>query len=107
MINYPIEKKIYDSISAYCKGLCNDQKYIGNPISLAQKLSSLATIGLLTSQQKKIYDCLTDKPKDTKTIAQETKISHIQVINQLRNINKTTQLISFGIEGRNKLWSKT
>lgn len=106
MINYPIEHKVQASITDYCKSLVNDKKYIGNPIALSQKISSLVAIGLLTVQQRKIYDCLTDKPKDTITIAHEAKLPQVQVINQLRQINKMTRLISHVIEGRNKLWTK-
>lgn len=106
MINYPIEHKVQASITDYCKGLEKNKRYIGNPITLAQKISSLVAIGLLTVQQRKIYDCLTDVPKDTITIANEAKLPQVQVINQLRQINKMTQLISHTIEGRNKLWTK-
>jgi hypothetical protein len=105
MQNYPIEIKVYASIIEHCKSL--EGKVVDNGSILAKKLASTIAISLLSTQQKKIYDCLTEKPKETKTISQETKISKIQVINQLRQINKMTQLISFGVEGRNKLWSKT
>ena len=105
MINYPIEHKVNASIIDYCKSLEGQEISSGNTV--AKKISSLVAIGLLTVQQRKIYDCLTDVPKDTKTISQESKINNIQVISQLRQINKMTQLISHTIEGRNKLWTKS
>lgn len=105
MLNYPIEHKVRASIIDYCKSLEGHE--INNGNAVAQKISSLVAIGLLTVQQKKIYDCLTNVPKDTKTISQECKVNQIQVIGQLRKINRMTQLISHVIEGRNKLWTKS
>jgi len=105
MINYPIEHKVNASIIEYCKSL--EGSVISDGSSFSKKISSLVAIGLLTFQQKRIYDCLTNVPKDTKTISQESKINHIQVINQLRQINRITQLISHTIEGKNKLWTKS
>lgn len=104
MLNYPIEHKVKASIIDYCKSLEGQEI---NGTLIAKKISSLVAIGLLTVQQKKIYNCLTDVPKNTKTISQECKIDHIQVINQLRQINRMTQLISHVIEGKNKLWTKS
>lgn len=105
MLNYPIEHRVQASIIDFCKSLEGQQINSGSLIS--KKLSSLVAIGLLTTQQKKIYDCLTNVPKDTKTISQECKIDQIQVISQLRKINKTTQLISHVVDKRNKLWTKS
>lgn len=101
---YPIENRINKSIIDYCKSL--EGKEIFNGIVFAKKLSSLVAIGLLSDQQKKIYDCLTDTPKDTDTISKETKIDSVQVATQLRRINKMTQLVGFKIDYRNKLWFK-
>ena len=102
---YPIENRINKSIIEYCKS--KEGRVITNGDNLAKNLSSMVALGLLTEQQKKIYDCLlTDTPKDTKTISKETKIDSVQVATQLRRINKTTQLVNFKIEYKNKLWFK-
>ena len=106
MTDYPIENKINDSIIDYCKSL--ESKVVVNGSILAKKLSSMVAVGLLSKQQKKIYDCLTEKPKNTFVLSLETKLPSIQVANQLRMINKTTQLVSFTKEAKkiNKLWFK-
>lgn len=105
MIKYPIENRINKSIIEYCKS--KEGRVIINGDNLAKNLSSMVTLGLLTDQQKKIYDCLlVDIPKDIKTISKETKIDTVQIANQLRVINKTTQLINFKIEYKKKLWFK-
>jgi hypothetical protein len=101
---YPIENRINKSIIQHCKSL--EGRVVINGSILAKNLSSMVALGLLTEQQKKIYDCLTDTPKDTNTISKETKIDSIQVATQLRRINKMTQLVNFKIDYKNKLWFK-
>jgi len=104
MPKYPIEHKVNASIIEYCNSL--EGKEIANGNVIAKKLSSLVAIGLLSEQQKKIYDCLTEKPKDTNVISKEIKLPSLTVSTQLRRINSMTQLISFKVEGKNKLWYK-
>jgi DNA-binding CsgD family transcriptional regulator len=104
MKSYPIEKHINNSIIDYCNSL--QGKVIYNPNSVAKKISSMVAVGLLTEQQRKVYDCLSDKPKDTNTISKETKVDSVQVAIHLKNIYRMTQLISFKMEGKRKLWFK-
>ena len=104
MINYPIENKVNASIIEYCKSL--QGKNVTSGEVLARKLTTMVTIGLLTSQQIEIYNTLTENPKAIKDIAKESKISIPQVMAQLRRIYTQTQLISFKKEGKYKAWFK-
>lgn len=104
MKTYPIERHINNSIIDYCNSLQGTT--IVNGKMMSKKISTMVAIGLLTDQQKKVYNSLTDKPKDTNTISKETKVDSIQVSIHLKNIYRMTQLISFKMEGKRKLWFK-
>lgn len=104
MKTYPIENRILASIIEYCNSLENKEVINGN--NLAKNLTSMVSIGLLTTQQKLIYDALSENAKDAKFISRETKVPERQVLTQLKQIYTRTQLISFKKEGKIKTWYK-
>ena len=61
MNQYPIENRINASVIDCCKEL--EGCVILSGVNLSKKISSLVAIGLLTSQQKKVYQAISEKPK--------------------------------------------
>ena len=108
MKNFPIENRIYKSIVSHCEVIQNNGQYMGNGHHLAQRLTSMVSIGLLSKQQSKIYESLTDSTEgmSVKELSLKTKISSRAVASQLIQIYKKTQLLSFKKNGKNKLWFK-
>lgn len=99
-----LEDKIYSSIIGYCENIQQRGCYNGNGHHLAQKLSTLVAIALLSKQQKLIYQALSNSFKSVAEISKENKITSKQVSAQLISIYKKTALIYFKKEGKNKLW---
>ncbi len=108
MKNYPIENKIYASIIGHCETMEHKEQYKGNGHHLAQRLSTMVAIGLLSKQQSIIYEALTDSTAGmpVKEICLKTKISSRAIASQLKQIHMKTQLLSFKMNGKNKLWFK-
>jgi DNA-binding NarL/FixJ family response regulator len=104
MKKVPIETKVYKSIISFCEQLEHKLTYRGNGHHLAQNLSTLVSEGLLSKQQKEIYDKLTKTPKSTKEISSELNLSTTHVSSQLIQMYSKTLLIHFKINKNKKLW---
>ena len=102
----PIENKIYASIILTCEEIENKGQYKGNGHHLAQRLTSLVAKGLLSKQQKKIYDALSTEKQRVGDIAKKVKLPSKQVSAVLGQIHGRTLLIHFTKDKKNKLWSK-
>jgi hypothetical protein len=103
----PIENRIYQSIILYCEELENEKIYRGNGHHLAQKLTTLVSAGLLSRQEKKVFDCLSQTKKKTIEIAREIKLPSKTVSAILGQIRKKSLLIHCTMENKkNKLWYK-
>ncbi len=103
-MNKIIENKVYQSLVGYLENLEHDGMYKGNGHHLAQKLSTLVAIGLLSKQKRIIYDCLTKQPKTTRQIADECGLMSKNVSAQLIQMNKSTLLIGLTYDGNIKKW---
>lgn len=106
-----VENRVYASVVLHCEEMENKGQYKGNGHHLAQRLSSMVTVGLLSKQQRQIYDALTESQDgiSVKEISLATKIQSRAVSAQLRAINSNTQLINFKKikkDGKIKLWYK-
>jgi len=108
MKSFPIENRIYKSIILHCEEMEKKEQYKGNGHHLAQRLTSMVSVGLLSKQQGKIYEALTESSEGmaVKDISKKIKMPSRQVASQLRQIYMRTQLISFKKSGKNKLWFK-
>ena len=95
---------LYASIILRCEELENKGVYRGNGHHLAQNLCVDIQEGLLSKQQRKIYDVLTKSPASVKEISTKCKMSSRQTSAQLNQINDRYGLISFKRIGKNKLW---
>ncbi len=107
-----IENRVYAAVIGHCEEMEHKGQYKGNGHHLAQRLSSMVAIGLLSKQQRQIYDALTESTEGiaVKEISLKTKISSRAVSAQLRAINSnTTTLIAFKKvkkNGKINLWYK-
>lgn len=103
----PIENKIYLSIFAHCEELEHKEIYRGNGHHLAQRLTTMVSEGLLTKQEKKIYDCLSQTKQKTRDIAIQAGLSSKVVSAILHQIEKKSLLVHCIMENKkNKLWYK-
>ena len=105
------ESRVYLAVIGHCEEMEKKGQYRGNGHHLAQRLSSMVTAGLLSKQQRQIYDALTENTEgiSVKEISLATKIQSRAVSAQLRAINSNTQLINFKKtkkDGKIKLWYK-
>jgi len=103
----PIENKIYASLISECEHLEFNDKYHGHGHHLAQKLTTLVSIGILSKQKKIIFDALTKEPQTVKEIFQKTGIPSKNISSQLKQMYDNTSLIHFKMKNaRIKLWYK-
>ena len=104
----PIENKIYASIILHCEEMENERTYRGNGHHLAQRLSKMVAEGLLTRQEKKIYDCLPESGKmRARDIAKQIGMSTKMVSSILHRIGEKTLLVHSTSENkRRNLWYK-
>lgn len=99
------ENAIYSAIVGYCEGLEHDKIYRGNGHHLAQRLTALIRPALLSKQQKKIYDVLSETPMTTKEISEKVNINTSLVAAILTRIKKESLLInSDNLNQRRKVW---
>lgn len=102
----PIENKIYASIIGYCESI-ERKSYNGNGHHLAQRLTSMVSAGLLSKQQKKIYDAMpSEKDITTGDIAKSVNLPSKLVSVQLKQMKDSTLLIHSKKNGRFNVWRK-
>ncbi len=103
-VKSPIENIIFKAIIGKCEEIENLGQYNGNGQHLAQKLTTLVAEGLLSKQQRIIYDMLTKTPTYTIEIAKGCKLSSKLVSSQLKQIQDSTQLVLSKDDGGKKMW---
>lgn len=98
-----IENKIYSAIILRLEELEHKGAYNGNAHHLAQDLSKMIAIELLSKQQRFIYDEL-DKYRETavtgKYLAYATGLDTKNIASQIQQIQKKTNLIGIVKEGK-------
>lgn len=99
-----IENKVYAAIIGYCEG--REGKPVGNGHHMAQDLCTLVSIGLLSKQQRKVFDALTTQPQKVKDISTTSGLPSKVVSSLLCVMDKTSLLVHFKKDRRFKLWHK-
>lgn len=109
MKNKIIETKIYRGIISKLYEKETNGLYLGDAHNLAQELSKLVSIELLSKQQRLIFDSLPEEGKDgvsCKDLSIKTKIASKNISSQIRQMMDKTLLIGFISEGKNKKYFK-
>lgn len=99
-----IENQVYAAIIGYCEG--REGNPVGNGHHMAQDLCTLVAIGLLSKQQRKVFDALTTQPQKVKDISATCSLSSRVVSSILCLMCKQTLLVHFKKDRRFKLWHK-
>ncbi|MDM1294291.1 hypothetical protein HX021_08265 [Sphingobacterium sp. N143] len=99
-----IENKIYHAIILRLEELEHKGAYNGNAHHLAQDLSKMVAIELLSKQQRQIYDELESSPYcavDAKYLSYATGLDSKNIASQIRQIQTKSNLIGIKKEGKN------
>ena len=106
----PIENKIYMAIIGHCEEMEHKGVYRGNGHHLAQRLVVMVSAGLLTKQEKKVFDAMEQGKQKTKDIADRVGLPSKVVSAILQQIQNKTILVHSTFEKpgnkKSKLWYK-
>ncbi|OOG19150.1 hypothetical protein BWD42_04160 [Sphingobacterium sp. CZ-UAM] len=99
-----VENKVYHAIILRLEELEHKGAYKGNAHHLAQDLSKMVAIELLSSQQRKIYDELDKTPfcaVDAKYLSDATGLNSKNIASQIKQIQSKSNLIGIIKAGKN------